>query len=64
MKMPGGVLVLRLVAAADMAADQAHAQMHPAVSALEAFLATVGIALAVCDPLKVHAVLAHDFSID
>jgi hypothetical protein len=60
-KMLGGVLVLRIVAAADMAADQAHAQMHPAVPASETFLATVGITLAVCDSLKVQAVLAHGF---
>ncbi|CAA9259620.1 MAG: hypothetical protein AVDCRST_MAG93-2129 [uncultured Chloroflexia bacterium] len=37
----GGVLVLRRVAAAHMAAAQAHAQVNPGVAQLEALLAAV-----------------------
>ena len=35
-KMFGGVLVLRRIAAADVAAGKTHAQMHPRISDLEA----------------------------
>ena len=40
-----GVLVLRVVAATDMAAGPTEAQMDPGVTALEAFLAAVGARL-------------------
>lgn len=41
MKMFGGVLVLRAVAAADVAADQAKSQMDPRIADLQAILAAV-----------------------
>src|SRR5258706_3731379 len=44
-KMPGGVLVFRVVAAADMAAGAAQAQVHPGIAGGETFLATIGIGL-------------------
>src|SRR5215469_9579396 len=40
-KVLGGVLVLGAIATADMAAFQAHAQMHPAVSGFDAIFADV-----------------------
>src|SRR4051812_26636115 len=42
MEMLGGVLVLGVVAAADVATGPAKAQVHPGVAHLQAFLATVG----------------------
>src|SRR6266446_6929842 len=39
----GGVLVLRVVAAADVPAFPAQAKMHPGVPRREAFLAAVGV---------------------
>jgi hypothetical protein len=42
MKMPGGVLVLGLVAAADMPASQTEPQMHPGVPGFQALLAPFG----------------------
>jgi hypothetical protein len=62
MEMFGGVLVPGLVAAADMAAYEADAQVHPAVASLQAFLATRGIAYAFGQAMKVFAVIAHTSS--
>src|SRR5258708_26289441 len=42
MKMPGGVLVGRIVAAADVTAAAADPQMQPSAAALQAFLAAEG----------------------
>jgi len=39
------VLVLRIIAATDMAARAAEAQMHPGIARFEAFLATVCVRL-------------------
>ena len=39
--VPGGVLVLRVIAAADVSARLAQAQMHPVVPYLQAVLAAV-----------------------
>ena len=58
-EMFGRVLVFRIVAAADVAACQACAQVHPAVAALQAFFAAVGIALAGGDVMEVYAVVAQ-----
>ena len=41
MKMLGGVFIFGGIAAADMAADQAQAQVHPAVAHFDAFGADV-----------------------
>ena len=40
-EVPGGVLVLRRVAAANMAAGEAKAQVYPAVADLQTLLAAV-----------------------
>ena len=45
-EMAGGVLVLRIVAAADVAAGHADAQVDPGVAAFQAFFAAIGIARA------------------
>jgi hypothetical protein len=59
MKMLRGVLVLRTVAAADVAALQAHAQVYPGIVGLEAFFATVGARLHVADLVQVRAFCRH-----
>src|SRR5450759_4341286 len=52
-KVLGSVLVLRRVAAADMATDQAHAQVYPRVAGLNAVLTL--------DLVEVSAFLGHEF---
>ena len=42
MEMLGGVLILRIVAAADMPTFEADAQVHPGVADFQAILAPVG----------------------
>jgi hypothetical protein len=58
-KMLGGVLVLRRIAAPDVAANEAQAQMHPGVAHLQALLATVGVRLHVFDLVEMCA-FGHD----
>ena len=41
-EMPGGVLVLRRVAAADMPTGETEAQMHPAISGFQTVLTSIG----------------------
>jgi hypothetical protein len=60
-KMFGGVLVLRRIAAADVAAGETHAQMDPRVSDLEAVFTAARTRLDVTNFLQVFA-LAHFFS--
>jgi hypothetical protein len=42
MKMFGGVMVFRIIATADVAANQALPQMYPCIAYLEALFATIG----------------------
>jgi sulfur relay (sulfurtransferase) DsrC/TusE family protein len=62
MEMLGGVLVLGIVAATDMTAYQADAQMYPAVAHAKAFFAAFGIACAWRYLVKMLAVIAHEYS--
>jgi hypothetical protein len=59
MEMACRVLVLRLVATADMATRQADAQMDPAISGSQTFFAAIGIALALGHFVEVRAVIGH-----
>src|SRR5439155_17763775 len=54
-EMLGGVLVLRLVAAADMAAAEAQPEMDPWVTGLQALLAAIGVRFEVSDLVEVRA---------
>jgi hypothetical protein len=56
------VLVFRIVAATDVTACQADAQVHPTVAGPKTFFATVGVPLAGCDFMEVCAILVHGFS--
>src|SRR5690242_11745154 len=58
-KMLGGVFVLRGVAAADVAASQTQAQMHPTVAHLEALFAALGFRLDALDLIDVRASIGH-----
>ena len=60
MKMLRGVLVLRGVAAADMATGQAQSQMDPIVAHLKALFATLGMRLHILNLAGVFAVF-HRF---
>ena len=49
------VFIYRRVAAADLAARQAHAQMYPTITGLLAFLTAIGFARYFLDLIKVCA---------
>ena len=55
MKVPGGMLVLRRVAAADMSAGQADAQMHPPIADAQALLAAARARMHRHDAIEVRA---------
>ncbi len=59
MKMLCGVLVLGGVAAADMAAAQTQAEMHPAVAHLQTFFAALGFWLYALDHIEMSTVFGH-----
>src|SRR6267143_6893119 len=59
LEMLGGVLVLRIVAAADVPARPAQAQMHPGVSRREAFLAAVGVGRSCLYGFQMRAASGH-----
>jgi hypothetical protein len=58
-KVFGGVFVLGRVAATDIAADQAHAQMDPAVAELNAILTNMLVRLSYFDLIKVSTFFWH-----
>jgi hypothetical protein len=60
MKMLRGVLVFGRVAAADVSADEAHAEMHPAVSGLEAFFAAAGMRVDILNLVEVGTFASHE----
>src|SRR5262249_31714157 len=53
-EMLGRVLVLRRIATANVAAREAHAQMHPRIARLEALFAAAGVRLDVVDLVLVR----------
>src|SRR5437773_2414767 len=63
-EMLGGVLVLGIVAAADVAAGAAQPKMHPGVAHGEAFLAAGGIGRAGQDELEMAAFRCHGDFLD
>ena len=58
-EMLGGVLVLGIVAAADVAAGAAQPKMHPGVAHGKAFLAAGGVGRAGKDELEMTAFRCH-----
>jgi len=54
-----GVFVFRRVAAADVAAAQAQAEMHPVVAHLEAFFAALGFGLDATNLIDVGTFFGH-----
>ena len=52
MKMCARMAILRRIAAAHMAALQAHAQMHPRVARLQALFASLGVRLHVLHVIR------------
>jgi hypothetical protein len=62
MKMFCGVFVFGRVAATDMAANQAEAQVHPAVAHLQTFFAALGFGLYVLDLIEMSTIISHGFS--
>ena len=59
MVMPGGVPVLRRVAASDMAAAQADPEMHPGVTGREAFSAATRAGGDLLDRIEMCACVRH-----
>jgi len=62
MKMFCGVFVFRGVAAADVAAAQAQAQVHPTVAHLQALFAALGLWFNAFDLIEVRTVIGHNSS--
>ena len=58
-EMPSGVLVLRRVAAANMAARQAETQMHPAISGFQTVLTSIGARCDLSYLMKMCTCLFH-----
>jgi hypothetical protein len=61
MKMFCGVFVFGRVAATDVAAAQAEAQVYPAVAHLQTFFATLGLGLYVLDLIEMSTIIGHGF---
>ncbi len=61
-EMLGGVLVLGRVAAANVSATQAEAQMHPSVPHFYAFFADMRAGFGDLDLIEMGALLCHKFS--
>jgi hypothetical protein len=58
-KVFGGVFVLGRVAATDIAADQAHAQMDPGIALLNAILTNMLVRFSYFDLIKVSTFFWH-----
>jgi hypothetical protein len=61
-KMLGGVLVLRGIAAAHVAADLAKPQVHPSVAHFDALLADMNLGFEVANLIGVRASVGHGLS--
>lgn len=59
MKVLSGVFIFRRIATADIAADQAHAQMDPRISQLNAFVADMLGGFSDFDLIEVSALFRH-----
>lgn len=55
MEMPGGVFILRIVAAANMTADEAQSQVDPAFAGCQAFFTSLGARLHLLDQMRMGA---------
>jgi len=58
-KMPGGVLILRIVTATDMSTGETEAQMHPGITRFQAILAPIGARRDLTYLVEVATVLCH-----
>ncbi len=58
-EMPGGVLVLRRVTAANMPTRQTEAQMHPAISGFQTVLTSIGAGCDLSYLIKMCTYLCH-----
>lgn len=60
-KVLGGVFIFGRVAAGSVSADEAHSQMNPRVTRLDAVLANMFFAFSDLDLVHVSAFLRHQF---
>ena len=58
-EMPGGVLILRIVTAADMSTGETEAQVHPGITHFQAVLAPIGARRDVTYLVEVATLLCH-----
>jgi hypothetical protein len=58
-EMPGGVLILRIVTAADMSAGETEAQVYPGISHFQTVLTSLGARCDVVDLIKMRTSLCH-----
>lgn len=59
-KVPGCVLVLRRIAAADMTASEAQAQVHPPLTHLDALLANMRVRASNPDSIEMRTFCCHN----
>jgi hypothetical protein len=59
MKMLGGMLIPRRIAASDLPANHAQTQMHPGIANLQTFLATFGMRLYILNLIHVRTFRGH-----
>ena len=60
-EMPGGVLILRIVAATDMATGKTEAQVHPGITHFQTVLTSIGARRDITYLVEVATLLCHMF---
>jgi hypothetical protein len=60
-KVFGGVFILRGIAATNVAANEAHAQVNPSIAELNAFLAHMNVGFSYLNFVEVSASFCHQF---
>ena len=60
-EMLGGMLILRIVAAADMTTDETETQMHPGITYFQAILAAIGARCDLSYLVKMTTLFCHRF---
>jgi hypothetical protein len=60
-EMPGGVLILRIVAATDMSTGETEAQVHPGITDFQTVLTSIGARRDLAYLVEVATLLCHMF---
>jgi hypothetical protein len=63
MEVLGGMPVLRIIAAADMAANQAHTQVHPGITGFQAIFTALCTGRNILDLVQMGALVLLDLAV-